>query len=146
MSEKTDMFGEDNNLDPEEVLKHLDVELPKRRWDGMLNRMIDAVSAALGKTRLTPDEVSRLTPSIVIGILDQVGGNICYFPRGVVLRAALRDRKIFEDWSVHNVKVPELANRNKLAVQTVYEIIKRQRMLARHKEPDLFGFDKGVAE
>jgi Mor family transcriptional regulator len=142
MTDKTDMFGDDLTLDPEKVLEHLDVEVPKRRWDSMMRRLMLAVTDALGK-HLSPDQVEQLAPNVVLSICDQVGGHICYFPRGVALRAALRDIQLYADWKHRNVPPYELATKYQLAVQTVYEIIKRQRLLARQKEPDLFGFGEG---
>lgn len=144
MSETTetqnDMFGEDTALDQDKALEQLD---PRTyRWEGTVRDMFDAVCLAMRKQGVDAGSVDRLAPPIVLQLCDTIGGQVGYVPRGEAVRRAMRDARLFDDWRVRGKKPPQLAVDYKLAVQTVYEIIARQRALHRQQEPDLFGFAK----
>lgn len=133
-----DLFGGADQLDPAKALEHLQVPRT-HRWEGTLRDMLDAVTHALTEP-LGTEQAQRLAPAVVLTLCDTVGGSVCYLPRGAVLHQAIRDAQLFHDWRYGGLLPPALARKYRLAVQTVYEIIARQRELARRQEPDLFGF------
>ena len=67
-----------------------------------------------------------------------------YLPRGTILKRAMRDAAIYQDWRHHGVKPADMVGKYDLSSQTIYDIIARQRALHRKSEPDLFGFDEGT--
>jgi len=134
-----DMFGEDGALDATKALEA--VGSPHAfRWEGTLRDMMDAVRLALEKQHIEKTAIERIAPTVVMQLCDTLGGQIAYLPRGAAVKRAIRDARLFENWK-NGAKPHELSAAYKIAVQTVYEIIHRQRALARRNEPDLFGFD-----
>lgn len=67
-----------------------------------------------------------------------------YLPRGTILKRAMRDAAIFQEWRDKGVKPADMVGKYDLSSQTIYDIIARQRALHRKSEPDLFGFDDGT--
>jgi len=136
----SDMFGDDDNLDMQRALDSLTLS-KAHRWEGMLNTLITSTMATLRRNGITEEASELLAPSVVLDLCNAIGGQIVYFPRGTVLRRALRDVRVYRDWSERNMGPQELAARYHLSVQTVYEIIAKQREIARRASPDLFGYD-----
>lgn len=137
------LFQDDTDkLDPLKVLAHMEDPTVMHRWEGTLKEMVEIAEAELReKLRDTPDLVPEIARSVVFAICDTMGGAVFYLPRGDALKKAMRDAAIFREWHDRNIQPPELVRRYKLASQTIYDIIARQRALHRRNEPDLFGFD-----
>lgn len=139
------LFEDDSDrLDPAKVLAHMDDPTVLNRWEGTLREMVEIAEAKL-RAEL-PDEarVPELARHVVFAICDTMGGSVIYLPRGEALKKALRDAAIYQDWREHSAQPHELSRKYRLAVQTIYDIIARQRALHRRSEPDLFGFDEGT--
>lgn len=149
MTDDADLFGEDAELDAERALDAV-ADPTTYKWEGTLLTMLDAVRLALKKQRVDPDEIARLAPPVTMGLCDAIGGNVGYIPRGEAVRRALRNARLYDDWSgsptERSLTPPELARKYGLAQQTVYEIIAKQKVIRRRAEPDLFGIGEGEKE
>ncbi|WP_160286850.1 Mor transcription activator family protein [Pseudomonas knackmussii] len=135
------LFEDDGSqLDPAKVLEHMGNPAVLKRWEGTLMEMVELAEHALRDALGDQDNVPLLARQVVLQICDTMGGSIIYLPRGERLRVAIRDASIFREWRDGNRSIPELVRKHRLAMQTVYDIIARQRALHRRNEPDLFGF------
>lgn len=145
MSDDGDLFDGFDELDPEKALRHLG-EVPLVKYQGTLLTMLQAVRLGLKQKQVAEDEIERLAPGLVMHLCDALGGGVGYIPRGEVVKRALRDERLFADWrgtsEVRGLTPPKLSRKYRLAVQTVYEVIARQKALHARHEPDMFGFSE----
>lgn len=136
------LFDDDGSqLDPNKVLAHMDDPSVLARWEGSLMEMVELAEHALRETLGEQEIVPQLARQVVLQICDTIGGRVIYLPRGTKLRTAMRDAAIFRDWREGKSSIPGLVRKHRLAMQTVYDIIARQRALHRRNEPDLFGYE-----
>lgn len=136
------LFEDDSSsLDPDKVLANLSAPGVARRWEGSLREMVEIAEAALRQSMGDNDKVADLARRVVFGICDTMGGAVIYLPRGELLKKAMRDAEIYREWHDLNAHPADLARKYRLANQTIYDIIARQRQLHRRQMPDLFGFD-----
>lgn len=138
--------GNEDQLDPEQVLAHMASPAVLRRWEGSLREMVEITEAALRKKLGDSEQVAELARQTVLAICDTMGGSVLYLPRGKRLKTAIRDVAIFHEWRVNGATPHQLAIKHRLCDQTIYDIIARQRALHRRSEPDLFGFDESSAK
>lgn len=137
------LFQDDSGqLDPAKVLAHMSDPAVLKRWEGSLKEMVEIAEAALRKRLGDDPQVPELARHVVFGICDTMGGMPIYLPRGELLKKALRDAALYHDWQQGGLSPAVLVRKYRLASQTVYDIIARQRALHRRSEPDLFGFDE----
>lgn len=136
------LFQDDSGqLDPAKVLAHMSDPTVLKRWEGSLKEMVEIAEAALRERLGDSPQVPELARHVVFALCDTLGGQLVYLPRGELLKKALRDAALFHDWRYGNQSPAGLARKYRLAMQTVYDIIARQRALHRRSEPDLFGFE-----
>lgn len=139
------LFEDDSDsLDADKVLAHMSDPAVLRRWEGSLLEMVGVAEASLRRAMGNTEAVPALARHVVFGICDTMGGSVIYLPRGELLKKAMRDAEIFREWHGSNARPDDLARKYRLASQTIYDIIARQRALHRRSEPDLFGFDEGT--
>ncbi|WP_145538191.1 Mor transcription activator family protein [Yersinia alsatica] len=109
------------------------------RWPQLLADLIDLFSVEL--QRQGYDEIAaRLTTSKLAGVLAHYfGGRAVYLPTGEALKAALRDNKLFNEWSISKGNVDCLARKYALTNSTVYAILRQQLALHRKRyQAELF--------
>jgi Mor family transcriptional regulator len=106
--------------------------------------MVELAEIALRANLEDASRAPELARQVVFSLCETMGGSVVYLPRGSALKRAMRDAEIFQDWRENNTDPTTLARKHRLASQTIYEIIARQRALHRRQEPDLFGFDQGT--
>lgn len=133
-----------DNLDPDKVLAHLENPAVIARWQGSLREMFELAERALRDKLDSPERAAELARHVVFTLCDTMGGSIIYLPRASGLKRAMRDADIFQDWRHKNATPSQLARKHRIAIQSIYAIIARQRALHRKQEPDLFGYDEGT--
>jgi Mor family transcriptional regulator len=139
------LFPDDSDqLDPAKVLAHMADPTVLARWEGTIREMVEIAEAKLLDEMGDDPRVPELSRHVVFAICDTLGGSVVYLPRGDTLRKAMRDAAIFHEWGKKGAQPADLARKYRLASQTIYDIIARQRALHRKSEPDLFGFDQGT--
>lgn len=109
------------------------------RWPQLLADLIDLFGVEL--QRQGYDEIAaRLTASKLAGALAHYfGGRAVYLPTGEALKAALRDNKLFNEWSSSKGNVDGLARKYALTNSTVYAILRQQLSLHRKRyQAELF--------
>ncbi|MFM5201574.1 Mor transcription activator family protein [Aeromonas caviae] len=78
-------------------------------------------------------------PQVGIGASPLYGGRAYYIPTGDHLKAALRDRAIWDEFNGRNID--QLARKHGLSVPQTYAVVAEQRQLTRRRhQPDLFGY------
>lgn len=138
-SDNHDFFGDDGI--PGDALEHIDDPTVHTAWEGRLQEMCGVVEHALKQRDETQAAAPELARHVVFWIADTLGGSVIYLPRGENLKRALRDAALYRDWHERGASPHELARQYRVAVQTAYAIIARQRAIRRRLAPDLFGFD-----
>lgn len=139
------LFPDDSDkLDPAKVLAHMQDPAVLTRWEGTLREMVEIAEAKLNTEMADGVTSAELARHVVFAICDTLGGSVIYLPRGEALKKAMRDAAIFQDWREKGIQPVDLVRKYRLANQTLYAIISRQRALHRKNEPDLFGFDDGA--
>jgi Mor family transcriptional regulator len=134
------LFSNDSNkLDPAKVLAHMTDPAVLTRWEGTLKEMVEIAEAKLRSELGDVANVPSLARHVVFALCDTLGGSVVYLPRGDTLKRAMRDAAIFRDWRDGGKPPADLVRKYRLANQTIYDIIARQRALHRKREPDLFG-------
>ncbi|MCB2251686.1 transcriptional regulator [Pseudomonas chlororaphis] len=140
-----ELFVDDSDqLDPLKVLSHIQDPGVLSRWEGTLKEMVEIAETKLMAEMKEGVTASELSRHVVFAICNTLGGCVVYLPRGDALKRAMRDAAIFHEWKEQGVRPPDLAKKYRLVIQTIYEIIAKQRVLHRKNEPDLFGFDEGT--
>ena len=137
-----ELFPDDiDQLDAKKVLANMQDPTVISRWEGSLREMVEIAEAKLLVEIKPGVEAAELARHVVFAICSVMGGRVVYLPRGDALKRALRDAMIYRDWKDNVIKIPDLVSKYDLANQTIYDIIRRQRVLHRKHEPDLFGYD-----
>lgn len=137
-----ELFPDDiNQLDAKAVLANMQDPTVMAAWEGTLREMVEIAEAKL-LVELKPGiSAAELARHVVFAICSVMGGGVVYLPRGDALKRALRDAAIYREWRENDTPIPDLVSKYALANQTIYDIIRRQRVLHRKHEPDLFGYD-----
>ncbi|HEY4294534.1 Mor transcription activator family protein [Luteibacter sp.] len=133
-----DMFGDDGQLDADKVIDSLK-QLKAHHWEGNVGKLLKAVKWVLNK-HLGPERAADLSPEVVMSAIDELGGHIVYWPKGEVLKRALRDIEIATEHFDQGCPIEQLVNKYKLTPQRIYTILAAQREIRRRSGPDLFGF------
>jgi Mor family transcriptional regulator len=98
-----------------------------KAWHGTLGDMHAAITAVLRESGHVGEQSARLASDIAMGVCTALGGRVVYLPRGESVRRATRDLRIFSDWRELGLNPIALAKKYRLSMQTIYEIIGRQR-------------------
>lgn len=140
-----ELFPDDSDqLDAKKVLASMQDPTVIPRWEGSLKEMVEIAEAKLLVEMKPTSTAQELARHVVFAICSTMGGGVIYLPRGDALKRAMRDTSIYRDWRDNGIQPMDLVRKYKLANQTIYEIIARQRALHRRNEPDLFGYDEGT--
>lgn len=123
--EQPDLFGQSveelqsclNKLSREDAAE------VRKRWPSNLQSLALLIEAELSKTEVK--EPQKVGESITLAIGHYFGGRDVYIPTDQRLKAALRDIKIWQEWTGNNLEF--LANKYALTQRRVAEIIQHQR-------------------
>lgn len=122
----------------EAMLESADDPDIKHNWPRTLVNMADVATAAIAATPPALREDARtVAERVVVAIAHFIGGRPMYLPRDDRLHVALRNARIWSEFSGNNV--PELAERYRLTPAQLYNILNEQRALHRKRvQPELF--------
>ncbi|KJV30077.1 hypothetical protein VI08_15280 [Luteibacter yeojuensis] len=98
-----------------------------KAWHGTVGDMHAAITAVLRDSGYVGEQSARLASDIAMSVCTALGGRVVYLPRGDSVRRATRDLRIFSDWSELGLNPIALAKKYRLSMQTIYDIIGRQR-------------------
>jgi Mor family transcriptional regulator len=134
MSTNRELF---NDPLPPDVLEHLDDPDVRARWPRDLVNQYDVVLSAI-KTELDEPSARRVALRIIESLSNYHGGRQYYLPRGDKLRAALRDKQIWDNFDGKPETVNSLCKEYDLTPQMIYTILRQQRALHRKRmQPEL---------
>ncbi|TDB43268.1 Mor transcription activator family protein [Photorhabdus luminescens] len=124
----------DNYNELGQILDQLD-DIPEAelqaRWPQLLADIIDLFSTELQRQGCVKD--TRLSASkLASALAHYYGGRAVYLPTGDTLKVALRDNRLFNEWSCSRSDVVQLAKKYNLTHSTVYAILRQQ--LALHRK------------
>lgn len=99
----------------------------KIKWPSLLVELHGVIDSALEEEGFEQSERLPLTEKILRALSLNAGGRNLYLPRGKALDRALRDSRIFREFTGDNVD--ELSRRHSLSGRQIYSIISSQREL-----------------
>lgn len=101
------------------------------KWPGRLVEIFDVVNSCVKRNGVEKEKSSSLSEAIVSEIAQLFGGMQFYLPTGNKLKLALRDARIFTEFTGDNTA--ELARKYNLSQANIYLILKKQREERRGK-------------
>ena len=119
------------------------------RWPRQMAEWTDLLADELeqGRSGLAPPAARALAARLIARLAREFGGGSVYVPKGDALERGLRDLRIWAEFDgtvAGPGGIETLARRERLAIQTVYRIMKAQRDRHRRRvQPDLFGEGEG---
>lgn len=130
---QSDLFADDHEA-LGQLLDNLDkipIEELTNRWPSTLAELLDVIACELIRQGESKENASRIASKITGAIGHYLGGKSTYIPTGTVLKDALRDYLIYEQFNGKNVL--ELVKTHKLCESHIYAIIRRQRALTKRR-------------
>ena len=129
--QQSDLF----ELDAESVVELLEqnndgLECSKS-WAPTLRDLVAVMHDELLKTGLVPEQAFKLAQRLVLRQSHFMGGKQYYLPRDERMKKALRDIKIFYQFSGFNIR--ELSESYQLTSQQIYCVIREQKALWRER-------------
>lgn len=136
------LFGDDlPSLDLDQVQAILGDQSKIMKWENKLGEMVSAAEHALREQLGEREDIGKLALGVVFWLVESMGGDVMYMPKGKELKTAITHRQIYNDWRFNGMSVEKLARKYRMGMNSVYPILAKQRLLQRKLEPDLFGFD-----
>lgn len=125
---------------PEDALAHMDDADVRQAWPRNLVAMVDVVMARLRRLGVDDETARQHAAAAMHALSEYHGGRQFYLPKGDTLEIALRNKRLWDEFTGHNVE--QLAERYGLTFVQVYNILREQRALHRKRvQPDLFPSD-----
>ena len=120
-----------------ERLDQIPVAELSAKWPKALSDLVDVLGAELKRSGMAESQAARLARRLAMAQAHYMGGRAYYIPTGDNLKAALRDRAIWDEFNGRNID--QLARKHGLSVPQTYAVVAAQRVLNRGRDqPDLF--------
>ncbi|WP_429165387.1 Mor transcription activator family protein [Aeromonas dhakensis] len=141
MEQNQDLFADDH-ASLGQLVDRLD-QIPASeltaKWPKALSELVDVLACELVRGGMEPDLAKAQARKLALVQAHYMGGRAYYIPTGDHLKAALRDRAIWDEFNGRNID--QLARKHGLSVPQTYAVVAEQRGLARRRlQPDLFGY------
>ncbi|WP_424405271.1 Mor transcription activator family protein [Pasteurella sp. PK-2025] len=104
------------------------------KWPSLLGEMLDVVKSELLAQGMTSNEAMEQSKKIIFAISSYFGGQSVYLPTGTILKKALRNYEIFNNFKGDNIK--ELIRKYQLSESQIYSILREQRQLQRKRNDE----------
>ena len=95
------------------------------KWQGILANMVDVIDHRLAELGVNQSNI--VAKEVVLSLANYNGGRAIYLPKGDIIKTAMRDRQIYQEFTGHNHDY--LALQHQLTNKRIYEIIAQQRLL-----------------
>ncbi|MGL4844383.1 MAG: Mor transcription activator family protein [Aeromonas veronii] len=140
MEQNQDLFADDH-ASLGQLVDRLD-QIPASeltaKWPKALSELVDVLACELVRGGMEPDLAKAQARKLALVQAHYMGGRAYYIPTGDHLKAALRDRAIWDEFNGRNID--QLARKHGLSVPQTYAVVAEQRELNRRRQqPDLFG-------
>jgi Mor family transcriptional regulator len=107
------------------------------KWPKALAELVDVLACELARGGMAPDLARAQARKLALVQAHYMGGRAYYIPTGDHLKAALRDRAIWDEFNGRNID--QLARKHGLSVPQTYAVVAEQRQLTRRRmQPELF--------
>lgn len=128
-----DLFADDHESLGQLVdrLDQIPVTELTAKWPKALAELVDVLACELARGGMALDLARAQARKLALVQAHYMGGRAYYIPTGDHLKAALRDRAIWDEFNGRNID--QLARRHGLSVPQVYAVVAEQRRLTRHR-------------
>ncbi|TND55339.1 transcriptional regulator [Aeromonas veronii] len=140
MEQNQDLFADDH-ASLGQLVDRLD-QIPASeltaKWPKALSELVDVLACELVRGGMEQDLAKAQARKLALVQAHYMGGRAYYIPTGEHLKAALRDRAIWDEFNGRNID--QLARKHGLSVPQTYAVVAEQRQLTRLRhQSDLFG-------
>ncbi|MGS3174514.1 Mor transcription activator family protein [Aeromonas sanarellii] len=101
------------------------------KWPKALAELVDVLACELGRGGMAVDKALAQARKLALVQAHYMGGRAYYIPTGEHLKAALRDRAIWDEFNGRNID--QLARKHGLSVPQTYAVVAEQRQLQRSR-------------
>lgn len=139
MDKNLDLFADDHESLGQLVdrLDQIPVTELTAKWPKALAELVDVLACELGRGGMAPDIARAQARKLALVQAHYMGGRAYYIPTGDHLKAALRDRAIWDEFNGRNIDL--LARKHGLSVPQIYAVVAEQRQLSRSRSQlDMF--------
>lgn len=102
------------------------------KWPKALAELVDVLACELGRNGMAADKALAQARKLALVQAHYMGGRAYYIPTGDHLKAALRDRAIWDEFNGRNIE--QLSRKYNLSVPQIYTVIATQRRIQREKQ------------
>ncbi|MGY3892972.1 Mor transcription activator family protein [Aeromonas enterica] len=133
MEQNQDLFADDH-ASLGQLVDRLD-QIPASeltaKWPKALSELVDVLACELARGGMAPDLARAQARKLALVQAHYMGGRAYYIPTGEHLKAALRDRAIWDEFNGRNID--QLARKHGLSVPQTYAVVAEQRELTRRR-------------
>ncbi|MCF5885393.1 Mor transcription activator family protein [Aeromonas veronii] len=142
MEQNQDLFADDH-ASLGQLVDRLD-QIPASeltaKWPKALSELVDVLACELVRGGMALEHAKAQARKLALVQAHYMGGRAYYIPTGEHLKAALRDRAIWDEFNGRNID--QLARKHGLSVPQTYAVVAEQRQLTRLRhQSDLFGHE-----
>ncbi|NJI10824.1 Mor transcription activator family protein [Aeromonas veronii] len=132
-AENLDLFADDHESLGQLVdrLDHIPATELTAKWPKALSELVDVLACELVRGGMEPELAKAQARKLALVQAHYMGGRAYYIPTGDHLKAALRDRAIWDEFNGRNID--QLARKHSLSVPQTYAVVAEQRKLTRRK-------------
>ncbi|MDF2415850.1 Mor transcription activator family protein [Aeromonas sp. 1HA1] len=140
MEQNQDLFADDH-ASLGQLVDRLD-QIPASeltaKWPKALAELVDVLACELARGGMAQEQARAQARKLALVQAHYMGGRAYYIPTGEHLKAALRDRAIWDEFNGRNID--QLARKYGLSVPQTYAVVAEQRLLTRKRiQGELFG-------
>ncbi|HDZ8978822.1 Mor transcription activator family protein [Aeromonas veronii] len=141
MEQNQDLFADDHTSLGQLVdrLDQIPASELTAKWPKALSELVDVLACELGRGGMEQDLAKAQARKLALVQAHYMGGRAYYLPTGEHLKAALRDRAIWDEFNGRNID--QLARKHGLSVPQTYAVVAEQRGLARMRIQGRLNFD-----
>ena len=129
MEQNQDLFADDH-ASLGQLVDRLD-QIPASeltaKWPKALSELIDVLACELVRGGMAQEQAKAQARKLALVQAHYMGGRAYYIPTGDHLKAALRDRAIWDEFNGRNID--QLARKHGLSVPQIYSVVAEQRKL-----------------
>ncbi|OEC52141.1 MULTISPECIES: Mor transcription activator family protein [unclassified Aeromonas] len=129
MEQNQDLFADDH-VSLGQLVDRLD-QIPASeltaKWPKALSELVDVLACELIRGGMAQEQAKAQARKLVLVQAHYMGGRAYYIPTGDHLKAALRDRAIWDEFNGRNID--QLARKHGLSVPQTYAVVAEQRKL-----------------
>ncbi|WP_368177792.1 Mor transcription activator family protein [Aeromonas sp. R1-2] len=130
MEQNQDLFADDH-ASLGQLVDRLD-QVPASeltaKWPKALSELVDVLACELVRGGMVQEQAKAQARKLALVQAHYMGGRAYYIPTGEHLKAALRDRAIWDEFNGRNID--QLARKHGLSVPQTYAVVAEQRSLA----------------